>query len=346
MESTASHPRLSRPRLASPPRCKSGRSRCRPLQNHKRSLHRNQQYSITAVTDGSGAVVERYAYTAYGTPTITDASGTPRTTTAVGNRYTYTGREWDEALSLYHYRARMYDPVSGRFVSRDPIGYVDGFSLYRSYFVPHGVDPTGLDWHHLLPWKWGEIFGQLGFDINSTTWGWVLDAEVHSQLESAGWGREWDEFFHDFDNGGPRPTPAMVEQQFVEMVNDPRFSALLEKGTRATTRYPYELEREGWENIIDGLDKIKKGTKLKSLLAAVGIASMLYSPVHAACGGCEDERENLRIWVRAYGRNPTQMNCQEVASELRNLLQCVGTDDATNGLQYIITMTRFCAELP
>ena len=31
-----------------------------------RYLHGNQQYSITALTDGSGSVVERYAYTAYG----------------------------------------------------------------------------------------------------------------------------------------------------------------------------------------------------------------------------------------------------------------------------------------
>jgi len=83
-------------------------------------MHRNQQYSISAITDGSGAISERYAYSAYGMPTITDASGSARTTTAVGNRYTFTGREWDEAPALYHYRARIYDSVSGRFVSRDP----------------------------------------------------------------------------------------------------------------------------------------------------------------------------------------------------------------------------------
>jgi RHS repeat-associated protein len=88
----------------------------------KHYFHRNQQYSTSAITDGSAAVVERYAYSAYGAPTITDASGTTRTTTAIGNRYTYTGREWDETLALYHYRARMYDSVGGRFVSRDPIG--------------------------------------------------------------------------------------------------------------------------------------------------------------------------------------------------------------------------------
>lgn len=75
-------------------------------------FHRNQQYSLIAVTDGSGTIAERYGYTAYGTPMITDASGSGRTTTAVGNRYMYTGRKWDETLSLYHYRARMYDSMS------------------------------------------------------------------------------------------------------------------------------------------------------------------------------------------------------------------------------------------
>ncbi len=106
--------------------------------------HRNQQYSIVACTDSTGAATERYAYSAYGLPTITDGSGTVRTSSAIGNRYTYTGREWDGVLGLYHYRARMYEATVGRFCSRDPIGYVDGFSLYRSFFAPSSVDPFGL----------------------------------------------------------------------------------------------------------------------------------------------------------------------------------------------------------
>ncbi|MFN7840423.1 MAG: hypothetical protein ACK5N9_01775, partial [Pirellula sp.] len=57
--------------------------------------HRNQQYSITAMTTSTGAVAERYAYTAYGQPTILNASGSVFTSSAVGNRYTYTGRELD-----------------------------------------------------------------------------------------------------------------------------------------------------------------------------------------------------------------------------------------------------------
>jgi len=43
-------------------------------------------------------------------------------TSAKNNRYMYTGREWDEDLGLYYFRARMYDPYSGRFCSRDPTG--------------------------------------------------------------------------------------------------------------------------------------------------------------------------------------------------------------------------------
>lgn len=46
--------------------------------------------------------------------------------------------------SLRYKRARFYSAQLGRFISRDPIGYVDGMSLYRAYFVPRAVDPWGL----------------------------------------------------------------------------------------------------------------------------------------------------------------------------------------------------------
>ena len=104
---------------------------------------RNQQYSITALTDGGGSIVERYAYTAYGQVTFADASGTVQAASPSDNRYTYTGREWDDGLSLYHYRARMYDAVAGRFVSRDPIGYAIGPNLFAAYFKLSETDPSG-----------------------------------------------------------------------------------------------------------------------------------------------------------------------------------------------------------
>ena len=110
----------------------------------KTYYHRNQQYSVIALTSSTGAVQERYAYTAYGEPTITNATGSVLTASGVNNRYMYTGREWDNVIGQYHYRARMYDAGLGRFCSRDPIAYWDGLNAYSSYFVLSKLDPSGL----------------------------------------------------------------------------------------------------------------------------------------------------------------------------------------------------------
>ena len=92
--------------------------------------HRNQQYSITAVTTSTGTIAERYAYSAYGQPTVLDASASVLSSSAINNRYTYTAREWDATLGLHHFRARWMSPSAGRFLGRDPIGYEDGEHLY------------------------------------------------------------------------------------------------------------------------------------------------------------------------------------------------------------------------
>ena len=105
---------------------------------------RNSQYSVTALTDETGAVVETYLYTAYGKPGIYDGSGTEIHDSAIGNTYMYTGRRWDADTGMYNFRNRYYHPEMGRFVSRDPIGYEDGYNLYAGWFVVRGLAPYGL----------------------------------------------------------------------------------------------------------------------------------------------------------------------------------------------------------
>ncbi len=46
-------------------------------------------------------------------------------------------------LQVYQ-RARYYDCNTNEFCSKDPLEYVDGMSLYLGYFVPGGVDPSGI----------------------------------------------------------------------------------------------------------------------------------------------------------------------------------------------------------
>ena len=69
-----------------------------------------------------------------------------RAVSAYGWSYGFTGRLYDPETGLWLFRHRYFDPGLGRFIRRDPKGYVDGSSLYNGYFVGNGVDPSGLDW--------------------------------------------------------------------------------------------------------------------------------------------------------------------------------------------------------
>ncbi len=121
---------------------------CSRFQNGSSPICCNQQYSITAVTTSAGAVTERYAYTAYGLPTILDASASVLSTSAITNRYTSTGREWDATLALHHFRARWMSPIAGRFTTRDPIGFKGGTMDIYEYLnsgTLRKVDPHRLE---------------------------------------------------------------------------------------------------------------------------------------------------------------------------------------------------------
>ena len=110
--------------------------------------------SIRFITDTNGSTVEQYRYDPYGVPEIRDASNQVISSSAIDNPYMFTGRRWDEETEIYHYRSRAYDPVLGRFLQRDPLGYVDSMNLY-SYVTNNPInwiDPFELrkfDWRLL-----------------------------------------------------------------------------------------------------------------------------------------------------------------------------------------------------
>jgi RHS repeat-associated protein len=102
-------------------------------------------------------------YDAYGKTQILSGSGTMLADSSVGNPFMFTGRYNHPRLDLMYFRARMYDMVTGNFISQDPLGFVDGMSLYRGYFVPIGMDPSGSEF---FP---GTTFSNLKFDGCSCT---------------------------------------------------------------------------------------------------------------------------------------------------------------------------------
>ena len=70
--------------------------------------------SVTELTDSTGAVARSLVYDSYG-QIVQDTGG-------VASPFAFTGRELDSESGLYFYRARYYDPATGRFLSQERAG--------------------------------------------------------------------------------------------------------------------------------------------------------------------------------------------------------------------------------
>jgi RHS repeat-associated protein len=121
-------------------------------------------YNVEALTNRTGAIVERYAYTPYGEPTVYTAAGTDgkwftsddvtASVSARGNALTFQGRELDAETGVYYFRNRYYSAQMGRFVSRDPLGFGAGDQNLMRFvgngpmkrFDPFGFEGTDNNW--------------------------------------------------------------------------------------------------------------------------------------------------------------------------------------------------------
>ncbi len=74
---------------------------------------RGNVHSVRQVVGSDGTVLDAITCDSFG-------NVISETNPAAGDRFKYTGREYDAELSLYYYRARYYDPSSGRFLSEAP----------------------------------------------------------------------------------------------------------------------------------------------------------------------------------------------------------------------------------
>jgi RHS repeat-associated protein len=102
--------------------------------------------TVIALVDDQGEIVESYEYDAWGNVlAVRDGQGNPLTESALGNRFLFQGREYSWATGLYNFRARWYDPETGRWLSNDPIGISGGLNQY--VFCANNpvmfVDPDG-----------------------------------------------------------------------------------------------------------------------------------------------------------------------------------------------------------
>jgi RHS repeat-associated protein len=120
--------------------------------------HTDANGSVTSITDKDGNLVERVTYDIYGMPTFWNLAGNVIPKSLIGNNILFQGREYDEETNLYYYRARYYDPIMGRFLQADPMGYQDSMNLYQAFNMNgvNFVDPMGTVIHE---WKNLGVYG-------------------------------------------------------------------------------------------------------------------------------------------------------------------------------------------
>ena len=84
------------------------------------------QGTVWGYVDSANNVVARWNYDAWGN-VLSESCAVPSLASV---RYRFQGREWAKATGLINFRFRWYDPVTGRWISKDPIGLGGGLNLY------------------------------------------------------------------------------------------------------------------------------------------------------------------------------------------------------------------------
>ena len=100
----------------------------------------NYQLSKKVARDDNGhdGEVARYRYDAFGN--AVEKSG------GFDSPYRFSTKEYDPATGMSYFGFRYYSPGEGRWLSKDPVGYIDGLNLYIYVFNKpiNWIDSVGL----------------------------------------------------------------------------------------------------------------------------------------------------------------------------------------------------------
>ena len=100
--------------------------------------------NIRVILDKSGNIMVEYNYDAWGNfvaEKVREVSIGSVTVDLVSlNAFTYRGYYYDKEIGLYYLINRYYDPVTGRFISPDDVGYLDFESFFGTNRYAYCLD--------------------------------------------------------------------------------------------------------------------------------------------------------------------------------------------------------------
>ncbi len=148
-------------------------------------FHRDVRNNVVAMTDVTGAMVERTRF---------DDFGNFGQSASIDNRYLFQGRRYDPETGFFYFRNRYYDPLTGRFIQRDPIWDPNNRGNQFT-FVGNGpmsaIDPLGLNVGgfglDVIGW-WGPVGLDFSLDVVVDSTGDIGLVPAISYLAGAGAG--------------------------------------------------------------------------------------------------------------------------------------------------------------
>jgi RHS repeat-associated protein len=93
-------------------------------------IHDHRGNVVVLLNRAAGTVAEYYRYDAFGNVRIYSPAGVWLADSVIGNPWRVASKRADEETGFVYFGRRLYDPMIGRFVTADPLGFADGPNRY------------------------------------------------------------------------------------------------------------------------------------------------------------------------------------------------------------------------
>lgn len=132
--------------------------------------------SVRAAMDASGILLETYSYDVFG-----DRQGA----TSASSPYGFAGERHDYETGLLFLRARLYEPVAARFLTKDPLGVASGLNgyIYCGNDAVNHVDPLGCSSEDIY---WSVFWSEFAKGAHETSLGFIekIPGVTHEMVEA------------------------------------------------------------------------------------------------------------------------------------------------------------------